>query len=154
MDYNKKEDDLFELEEWIKPDKVITNENYIENDEVYRYVARLRTLGYNIDESYTMKQIRDVVKQFQQDEGLEATGYLDDKTKMKIDSNLRKSNMTSAKVRSGTMIYSGPYEGCESKTVLSSETVAYIIQGGFNGWVYVQLEDGTTCYIRQDDLYT
>lgn len=151
-DYNKKQEELLNLKEWIESGDIITSENYIENNEIYLYVTKLEALGYDIDASATMGQIIDILKKFQNEEdGLEVTGMLDTQTKTRIDEKLRDSSLPIVKLKSGALVYNGPAKMWGERKTLASESQALVINT-LDGWLHVQFEDGTEGYIEEDDV--
>ena len=153
-DYNKKQDDLLGSKEWIDNDDengdVVTNENYIENDEIYTYVTKLEALGYDVNENSTMLEILNAIKEFQKNQGIEQFGYLDDNTKQEIDKKLKESDLDTVKIKSGTPIRLGPSNWYDEIKVIASECGAIVINDTLDGWTQILCEDGTEGYIQNE----
>lgn len=139
-----------EPEEWVGSNNVVTNENYIENDEIYEYVAKLELLGYDVDSNSTLQQIYNAIKAFQKKEKCsEQTGRLDDDTKNKIDEKLNESDLPKVKLKAGTPLFAGPAEGFDKKITLASECEVIVINI-FTGWMHIKCEDGTEGYVKDE----
>lgn len=135
--------------EWINND-IVTNENYIEDDDIYEYVAKLEALGYDVNSNSTLQQIYNAIKEFQKKEGCsDQTGRLDDDTKSKIDEKLKEGDLPKVKLKAGTPLFAGPAEGYGQKITLASECQVIVINI-FTGWMHIQCEDGTEGYIKDE----
>jgi hypothetical protein len=153
-DYNQKEIDNFNKNEWIDPNNSrldATKETLIGND-TYAYADKLNAIGYKNDSNMNNIQISNAIKQFQEDNSIEVTGELTNETKNKIDEIYNNRNNEKIRIPSGTVIYYGPSEAHGVCVVLSEITQATVIKEYENGWKMIQTKNNVTGYINSTSM--
>lgn len=155
-DYNNRQDELLNNQDWINTGGGgTTGENtYIEDDDVYAYVSKLESLGYDVDMNSTMTEIQAAIKAFQTDHptGGEVNGILTDDVKQAIDEAFANANMETVRLEAGTTIRMGPGEIYDVDRILSEAEHVYIVKDDFEGWVMVQFSDGSTGYVEDSAI--
>jgi hypothetical protein len=147
-DYNQKEIQNFNSNEWINPtnDRTDTTADIISDNSSYEYVSKLNAIGYDNNSQMNNVQIQNIIKQFQEDNSLEVTGELTNETKAKIDELYNNKDNQKITIPVNTSIYYGPSKNYGSY-ILQKSTQATIIKEFDDGWKLIQTTGNVSGYI-------
>lgn len=156
-DYNNRQDELLNNQDWINNGNGALTPpeySYIEDEEVYEYVSKLETLGYDVDMNSTMTEIQAAIKSFKSDNPniSEVNGLLTDDVKQAIDEAIANARSLVILLEAGTSIYMGPSDTYDIDRILSESEHVSIIKDNFDGWVMVQFSDGSTGYVENSAI--
>lgn len=152
-DYNNNQKDLMDAIDWITSGQPQINESiYINDEDVFPYVSKLISLGYDLDSNSNIRQIQNVIKQFQMDNGLEPNGILTKSVKDKINIVFDESTFHTIEVPSQVNLYYGPDKSYEIILTNSYRQTVSIIDESYDGWIYVRFPSGNEGFICNNDL--
>lgn len=154
-DYNENQQELMDAIDWITGEnKTDVIESILqEDDETFEYRTKLMNLGYWLEYDSSTEALKQQIKKFQSDNGLDVTGLLTVSTKYKIDELLKNSSTPTMHLPKGTRIYMSPMFSSDNTVTLESQTVYILDNHSYgNGWVYIMTEDGTTGYINKEGI--
>jgi len=150
--YNEAQKEKLDNSDWVGNPTgqipYIDNEYNMSDDELYKYVSKLASLGYNIDSNASPDEIKAIIAKFQSEHGIESNGHLTDDTKVAIDMALDSNGQKTITIPMGTTVYSGPGDIFDVLTVLSSDTRAYVIQEFADNWKLIRTDDGGEGYVQ------
>lgn len=115
------------------------------NDEEFEYLKKLAALGYDLKDDSLIIKFMGELKMFQNDNGLEQNGVLNESTKNKIDELFDESQGELIDIPAGTEFYSRPDENSPSRTITKS-CRAKIMDTSFSGWKQVKPENNINSY--------
>ena len=153
VDYNTLEQNTVDNSDWVGTTDKYTNPlDFVTNDdmreEVYEYITKLMSLGYNVDTNADEYTFRTALGHFQQDTlSLHPTGILDYNTKKEIDNAIvnRKRTVTLEK---GINLLTAPMSGAGTVFTCLSPVVACFIERFDKDWIYVMtINDGIEGFV-------
>lgn len=150
--YNELEKERLDHSEWVGvPKSTIPNTNSSYNfsdDELYRYISKLSTLGYDVDSNSSQDQIKAAIAKFQSEHKMEGNGNLTDDTKVAIDMAFDSNGMETITLPVGTNVYNGPGENFDIIATIDSDTRAYVVQKYQDNWKLIRTDDGGEGYVK------
>lgn len=153
-DYNETQQDLIDAIDWISegtPD--VEYSDSMNDNETYEYKTKLMYLGYTFDDNANPYEIKQVIKKFQTENGIEdGDGTLTDATKNKINEALKNKSLPIVTFPYGATILISPMENSESVKHVDADEKIYVLDNQtYENWIYVMTEDGITGYVNKKE---
>ena len=154
--YNENQQELMDNIDWITGDNTIgsLSQGQQEDSEIFEYINKLISLGYNLDYNSNLQEFKQQIKQFQSDNNLDISGELTDLTKNKIDESLNNSSLSTMYFSKGTPVYMRPMISSFEEYLSESQYVYVLehIDDSSNKWLYIMTKDGMVGYIKYSEV--